>query len=268
MNILILGTAEKEQILIKLCQKSKYLDKIFTASNEPLEKIPNIEYKDFEELAEKAKLLQIDIAILVDNSLVQQGIVEILKKNLINVFCTNKKWLNLETSRLIAKQLVNHYSINTPEIIKAPVVFPLVIKTDSPNSKKIAYSMKELIKIREELAEKKVFIEEFLQGEEYSLVSLWDGKNFFHYNMSTNLTEVQEERLNLYKTKLSFMFSDEKANFISFIVSKLIWAKNDWYLLSYRTTPNINELKNIILNSKKDFLYLLNTAMYQKLNEI
>ena len=43
MNILILGTGEIEQTLIKLCQKSKLLDKIYTASNEPLDDIANID---------------------------------------------------------------------------------------------------------------------------------------------------------------------------------------------------------------------------------
>ena len=268
MNILVIGTGEKEQAIIKLCLKSKLLDKIFTASNNPLEDIPNVEYSSFEDLASKAKILQIDIAILLDTNLINEGIVDIFKKNLINLICTNKKWLNLETSRLIAKQLANHYTINTPEIIKAPVAFPIVVKTDYPESKKIAYSIQELIKIREEFAGKKVFLEEYLNGEEFSLISLWDGKNFAHFNTIENLNEVQEDRLQLYKTKLSFMLSDEKTDFIGFIISKLIWAKNDWYLLSYRMTPNINELNSILNHFSKDFLYLLNAAIYQKLNEI
>ena len=64
------------------------------------------------------------------------------------------------------------------------------------------------------------------------------------------------------------MLSDEKTDFIGFIISKLIWAKNDWYLLSYRMTPNIDELNSILNYFSKDFLYLLNAAIYQKLNEI
>ena len=44
MNILILNTGATEQKLINLCLKSKHLDHIYTASDKPLENIPNIEY--------------------------------------------------------------------------------------------------------------------------------------------------------------------------------------------------------------------------------
>ena len=59
MNILILGTGEIEQKIINLCLKSKHLDRIFTASNFPLDEIPNIEFESFEDLVVKAKKLQI-----------------------------------------------------------------------------------------------------------------------------------------------------------------------------------------------------------------
>ena len=267
MNILVIGTSEKEQILIKLCQKSKLLDKIFTASQDPLKDIPNIEYKDFIDLAHKANILQIDVAIILNQELIEQDIAEILRKYKINTICTNKKWLNLEKSTLIAKQLANHYKINTPEHILAPVAFPVIIKTDNNHSKKIAYSIQELIKIKENFINERVFLEEYLDGKEYSLISLWDGKNLAHFEMPQNLTEVQLDRLDLYKTKLSFMLSDENPNYIGFIISKLIWAKNDWYLLSYKVTPDEAELEYILNNSKKDFVYLINSVIYQKLNE-
>ena len=55
MNILIIGTGEVEKKLINLCLKSKHLDHIFTASKEPLDEIPNIEYESFEELVYKTR---------------------------------------------------------------------------------------------------------------------------------------------------------------------------------------------------------------------
>ena len=268
MNILIIDTGDAEQQLIKLCLKSKLLDNIYTASNEPLEDIPNIEYSDYDDLCKKAKDLYIDIAITVNIEHIKNNIAEIFHKNLINIICSDKKWSNLETSRLVAKQLVNHYTINTPQILKIPATFPVVIKSDSLKIKKIAHTMQELIGIKEKIAKETLFIEEYLKGEEYSLISMWDGKSLLHFDTIPNMTEVQEDRLNLYKTKLTFMFSDEKASFKGFIVSKLIWAKNDWYVLSYRMTPNVSEIKEILNYSNKDFLYILNAIIYQKLNEI
>jgi phosphoribosylamine-glycine ligase len=265
MNILILGTGTIEQKLIEISCKSKLLDHIYTASNTPLETIPNIEYLSFDDLIFKIKSLQIDLVLFSNKDFIKNGLVEILKKNLINTISVNQKWLNLETSRLAAKQLMNHYSINNPEIIKAPMFFPIVIKTNEPIKTKIVYSMQELIETKKALAGSTTFLEEYCQGEVFNLLSLWDGKNILCFDKDFSFSEVQRDRLELYKTKLNFMLSDEKADFIGFFVSRLIWSKNDWHVLEF--SMHINE--NIDLNLiDKDFLYILNSAIYQKLNEI
>ena len=265
MNILIIGTGEIEQKLISLCLKSKLLDKVLTASSEPLKNIPNIEYKDFEELAQKAKALQIDIILVAKKSFIQEGIVEFFKSRLLNIISVNQKWFNLESSRIVAKQLMNHYSINNPEIIKAPMAFPVVVRTNNSTSSQIAHSMQELIEIRETLQNKTVFLEDYLDGEILYLTSLWDGRSVIHFPTNVELTEVQEDRLDLYKTKLSFMLSDENADFTGFFTTKLIWAKNDWHVLDF--IMHIDKNANIF-NLNIDFLYLLNAVIYQKLNEI
>ena len=118
---------------------------------------------------------------------------------------------------------------------------------------------------REALAGENIFLEEYLDGEIYHILTLWDGKNLLSFDKYIDLTEVQLDRLDLYKTKLNFLLSDEKADFIGFLTSKLIWAKNDWYLLEYKTIPT---KKSAPENIKADFLYILNLAIYQKLNEI
>ena len=153
-------------------------------------------------------------------------------------------------------------------MLKVPATFPVVIKTDKPGVKKIAHTMQELIEIREEIKDDNVFIEEFLQGEEFFLISLWDGRSVIHFKPSFNMTEVQQDRLELYKTKLAFMLYDENASFKGFLVSKLLWTKNDWYVLRYKIAPNVEELNSLLVNKTKDFGYLLNSIIYQKLNEI
>ena len=125
--------------------------------------------------------------------------------------------------------------------------------------------MQELIKIKESLSNENVYLEEFLNGDLFYLLSFWDGKNLIHFDPDFNFSEVQEERLDLYKTKLNFMLSDERADFIGFFTTKLIWAKNDWYVLDYIMRFNEKSDLNLI---KSDFLYILNSAIYQKLNEI
>lgn len=265
MNILILGTSKSDINIINSCLKSKYLDRIYTASAEPLEEIPNIEYLDFQDLSQKAKALKIDLILHSNKEFIKNGFVEFCKKNLLNIISVNSKWFNLEASRTAAKQLMDYYSINNPEIIKAPLFFPVVIKTNNPHLTKIAYSMDELVNYRENLGGKDVFLEEYLSGTVYNLLSLWDGKSVLSFYNPNDFTEVQLERLELYKTKLSFMLSDESADFTGFFTTKLIWAKNDWYVLEYKMS--LDEKSDLSL-IKSDFLYLLNSAIYQKLNEI
>ena len=265
MNILILGTGFVEQSLIELCKKSKYLDRIYTASAKPLENIPNVEYKDLSELVSKAKVLQIDLILTANKDFIVNGLVDYLKKNLLNVISINKKWLNLETSRIVAKQLLDYYSINNQKIIKAPTTFPLVVKTDNSHKTIVANTMEELVKIRECLGENKVFLEEYLSGEIFYLTTLWDGKTALHFVPQNNFTEVQQDRLDLLQTKISFMLSEEKADFLGFFTTKLIWSKNDWYVLDF--IMQLND-KVDFSSIKQDFLYILNCALYQNLNEI
>lgn len=259
MNILVVGTLQKN--LLEAVFNSKLLDKVYTAVTEPLNNIPNIEFETFEELSCKAQALKIDVAITVDKELIQRGIADCLKNRKINIIAVNKKWFNLENSRLVAKQLASYYSINTPEIIKAPLAFPVILKTDQPGNTYVCTSMSDLVQKMETIEGKKSFLEEALDGEVFNLTSVWDGKSLYSFPLQ-NLTEVQEDRLELYKTKLNFMLSDEKADFLGFFTSKLIWAKNDWYLLGFRMRLD----KNAEIN--KDFLYIINAAIYQKLNEI
>ena len=265
MNILVVDTNIIEQKIIEVCSKSKYLTRLYTASPKPLCHIPNVEYNDYEDLVKKAKGLQIDLILLANKIHIQNGLVEILNKNKLNVIAVNKKWFNLEQSRLIAKKLLEYYFFNTPNIIKAPIFFPLVVKSDKPKICKIVYTMQELISVRESFSGETLFLEEYIEGKCFRFLSLWDGSSLIHFIREAELTEVQVDRLEFLKTKLNFMFADEKPDFIGFFSTKIIWFMNDWYILDF--VMHLNEKSDIEL-IKPDFLYLLNAVIYQKLSEI
>ena len=129
--------------------------------------------------------------------------------------------------------------------------------------------MDELIKKVEGLDGQKKYIEEFLEGEYFDLYCLWDGKSLACFNSPTPTNEVKEDRLYLLKTKLSFMFSDEKADFTGLFKVKLIWAKNDWYVREFiMGIDSEDDIKSSLEKTNKDFLYILDSAIYQKLNEL
>jgi len=264
MNILLIGKPHDN--IINVLKDSVFLDKLYIAGDYKSETIPNFGYKSVSELAEKAKTLQIDIAINLDKTLINNGICEDFRRNKINLISANKKWLNLETNKFAAKQLLTYYSVNTTQILKVPSVFPVSVKTEY--NEYIVNSMTELTKLAENLKEQ-YYIEEYLTGDTFNLLSIWDGENLYFFNSPENINEIKDDRLDLLKTKLKFMFSDEKANFIGFFTTHLIWAKNDWYVKSFSMGINSDiDIKSALAKTKTDFLYILNSAIYQKLNEI
>ena len=179
MNVLIIGECTEE--FCKFILGSRFLSKLYLTSNHHKSELPNIEYSSTGELLRKAKALQIDIAIITDSSFVEDGTVEYLKQHFLNVISVSQKWFNLETSRIVLKQLLNHYSINTPKIILAPNEFPLVFKTSKPICSKVVFSMDDLVKIMGEFSGEKTFLEDYLEGECYSFLTLWDGKNACYF---------------------------------------------------------------------------------------
>ena len=235
MNILIIGKPYEN--IITAIKKSRQTNRLYIAGSFRTENVPNIEFSDINELIEKAKTLEVDLAINLDQELIFQNIDYEFRRNKINIISVNKKWLNLETNVFAMKKLLNHYSINTPQIIKVPLTYPVMLKTE--DSEEIAYSMSELTERLEGMRGKSPYMEEFISGEPFDMLSLWDGKNIFYFNQPNPTTEVKNDRLDLLKTKLTFMLSDEDADFSGFFTTHLIWAKNDWYVKSF--TMGINE---------------------------
>lgn len=261
MNILIIGKPEND--LIALIKRSRYADKIYTASNTDKTDLPNIEYRNFDELVKKASILNIDIAINIDKPAISTGIAEFFEKSRINLITVNKKWLNLETSRLSAKRLLNYYKINNPKVLKVPLSFPIRIKTDSPGKDYKIMTMAELVEKMKELEGQKFYFEEYVEGSFAKLYVIWDKNNVKYFYSEKNMTEVQLDRLDLLKTKLNFMLSDEKADFMGIFSVNILWYKNDWYVTDF----NMGGAISAKYFEKFDFIYLLNSAVYQKLNE-
>ena len=263
MNVIIIGNCSEE--FVNLIKKSKLLDKLYIINNDFNKNLPSVKYRTLEELAQKLKLLQADVVIVTDKEFILTGGVEYLKANFINTISPNQKWFNLEKSRLIAKQLLTHYSISVPKTILAPKKFPLLIKSDSHLFCEIVNSMDELVEKMQTNRGEKSFLEEFLDGKKYFLLTLWDGKSAYYYINVDDLNEVQRERLSFLQTKFNFLLSDEKADFIGFFNIKLIWAQNDWQVLDFEMCFNDSLVVNYV---KEDFLYLIHLVIYQKIDDI
>ncbi len=181
---------------------------------------------------------------------------------------------------------------------------PTVIKADGLCKGKgvvIVHDEKKVGKIIEDLRKnfgknaQKILIEEFLQGEEISLISLWDGEEFLHFppardfkklNNSKNapntggmgafcpvlLTKEQQKKLDAYKKQLQNALIKEKADFVGFIYSGLIWAQKgkicDWHVLEYNVRIGDPECQAILTHLKSDFLEILYKASKGKLKTL
>ena len=264
LNILVVG----QGYCIKDIKNSKYINKIYSTSEEEAEGIITVQFNTFKQLAQICKALQVDIVLVEEEKWVLEGITSVLKQNLVNCFAVTPLWTNLKLSHNYARNLLEKYQINLPPQINLPVEFPVVVKADG--FLKIANSIQEIVSIKEEVYKqsaeisKTVFIEKYLNGEKIKVTSVFDGKNLITFpNNKINNSLLQE-----YSKKLETMLIKEKADFIGFFNSELIEENDILYNTGFDfgfTMPDLSLLKN---PTTHDILFICLLALYQKLNEI
>ena len=255
-NVLIVGNTDAKSLPMVL--KSKYLNKLYTTFE--YQNHTDIRFNTFKELAQKCKALKIDIVLVEDQKLILQGITDVLKNNFVNCIGITAKWTNLILSNKFAEEMTKKYQINVPERFLYPKEFPLMVKADGFN--KIAYSLEDVIKIRQEIFDfspeiaKSIFLEKYITGEKFTLTSLFDGKT-----LVTMPTEgLTSEIINAYNKKLSSMLKNENADFIGYINSSVILANNQLYNMGFNF--NFPQVSNT------DILFLFSSMIYQKLDEL
>jgi phosphoribosylamine-glycine ligase len=259
LNILVVADNTVEYLFY--IKNSKFLNKLFVTYKTDEDGVFSIDFNTFQGLAEKCKALQIDIVLVNDEKWILQGIGDVMKKNHINCFAPTSFWTNLELSNEFSRSLLEKYSIKLPRKITLPVEFPVIVKTDGET--KIANSIQETIQIQNTFSEaspdvaKTLFIEEFIEGEKVSLTSLFDGKNLATFNNE----QIPRELIVDYSKKLKEMLYKEGKSFIGFINSDFILRGNILYNTGF-------SFKFDMPNTKLDLLYILQLAIYQKLDEL
>ncbi len=254
LNVLI-ASENGQAKTIALIKKSKYLNKLYSTAR--IDGAVEVKFNTFKELAQKCKALKIDIVIVESEKWVLQGITDVLRTNLVNCLALTSYANNLVLSNNFARELLNKYNILTPQKLLYPSKFPVVLK--SGEICKIGNSMEEIINIRKEIAKQSeviadsIYLEEYIDGENFNLISLFDGKNLLSFTNDKLIIEYSE--------KLKEMLISENIQFIGFLTSKLIIKDRMVYNTGFSA-----DLSDINLNI--DFIYLLNSAIYQKLNEI
>lgn len=196
MKVLVIGRGGREHAIIKKLMRDQTATQIFCApGNDGMVEatLVPIEETDTQALAYFAKENQIDLTIVGPEMSLMAGVVNEFEKQGLCVFGPPKEAALIEGSKAFAKYMMSKYDIPTAAYgefteLEPAVAYlkkqsmPIVIKADGLAAGKgvvICQTEKEAIQTLEEMllhrkfdqASSKVVIEEFLVGEEFSLMA-------------------------------------------------------------------------------------------------
>lgn len=205
MNILVIGKGGREHAICQKVKESPLVDKIFAAPGNPgiadyAELVPIQESQQLE-LIQFAKENNIGLTIVGPENPLLEGLVDRFLHEGLTIFGPKQNAAWIEGSKSFAKELMEKYHIPTAKYASFTefeeakkyvqvVGAPVVIKADGLAAGKgvvIAHSELEAIQVLHDMivlkkfgsASEKVVIEEFLEGEEFSLMAFVNGKNVY-----------------------------------------------------------------------------------------
>ncbi|KAF0226267.1 MAG: phosphoribosylamine--glycine [Erysipelotrichaceae bacterium] len=198
-RILIIGSGGREHALATCFKKSPTVEKVYVAPGNPgmadVAEIIPIPTDDFNALIEFSKANQISLVFVGPEAPLSKGIVDVLSAQGIPIYGPTASAARLESSKSYAKTIMNKYGIptaqhttvyNKSEALKYLSVnpAPIVIKADGLMAGKgVTVAMKDQEAIdaiheiyHDESVVSPVVIEEYLEGEEFSLMAFVKGK--------------------------------------------------------------------------------------------
>lgn len=207
MNVLVIGGGGREHALVKTLSWSRHTKNIHAVpGNSSMIKYAavhsDIQESDIERIVELTQQEFISWAVVGPEAPLKAGVVDALEAAGVKVFGPRKLEAQLESSKSFAKNIMIKYGIPTAEyqaftnLIDASDYIkqqgaPIVIKKDGlAAGKGVAVAMTEaeaLDALKEMFAEGEnnpVVIEEFLEGEEFSLMVLVNGEYILPFNIA------------------------------------------------------------------------------------
>ena len=201
MNVLVIGRGGREHALAWKFAQSEKVEKVYVApGNEGMRDVAtpvDIDENDFDALVLFAKENNVELTFVGPEIPLMNGIVDRFKEEGLRVFGPNKAAAVIEGSKAFTKELMKKYNIPTAayetftdyeEAVQyiEKVGAPIVIKADGLAAGKgvtVAMTLEEALQAAKEMlqdvkfgeASKKVVIEEFLDGQEFSLMAFVNG---------------------------------------------------------------------------------------------
>ncbi|MFW6036057.1 MAG: phosphoribosylamine--glycine ligase [Halothermotrichaceae bacterium] len=203
MKVLVVGSGGREHVLTWKLTQSNKVDKVYTApGNAGTEKIAenvNIDIMDLEGLIRFVKNEKIDMTFVGPEAPLVTGIVDRFKKEGLKVFGPTQDAAQLEGSKVFSKRLMKDYNIPTAEyeVFTEPqkaVTYikeqgaPIVVKAEGLAAGKgviVAESVEEAVEAVESIlvnekfgqAGERIVVEEYLDGEEATVLAFVDGNS-------------------------------------------------------------------------------------------
>jgi phosphoribosylamine--glycine ligase len=202
VRILIVGSGGREHAIAWALRKSEKVEKLYCAPgnagiDEVAECVP-ISEDQFDELKKFALEQQIDLVVVGPEAPLFAGLVDVLEEAGLKAFGPRKNAAIIEGSKVFTKQLMKKYNIPTAayesfDNFEEALAYlrkqqaPIVIKADGLAAGKgvtVAATLEEAEQALREIMVDKVFgeagaqvvIEEFLSGQEMSILAFVDGE--------------------------------------------------------------------------------------------
>ena len=319
MNVLVYGSGAREHIIAKKISQSKYLSKLFLAKpNDGFKDLGQVvEFCDFDDLAKKCSEYKVDLAIIGPEDPLANGVVDVLNSYKISTIGANKHFSTLESSKIFAKKFMEKYNIPTSpfeiinskedidtkfvEFVKKYNQTKIVLKADGLCKGKGVFICEDIEVAKNKLekllagefqeASKKVLVEKYQEGEEISLICLFDGKNLLPFINSQDYKKLYDnnqgpntggmgaycpvvgddkyqDQLDQYLKKLENALICEKADFVGFIYSGLILTNEGLKVLEYNMRLGDPETQALLTSLENDFLEVLKYAQNKNLDKV
>ena len=204
MKVAVLGSGGREHALVWKLSQSERIKELFCVPGNPgiaqLAKCVPLPLHDHQNLIHWAKKEEISLTVVGPEDPLSNGIVDSFQAAGLKIYGPNQKAAQLESSKTFAKQIMQFYGVPTAKSASftelGPALryveengAPIVIKADGLAAGKgvtVASSIREAeVALRASLEKNRfgeagstVLIEEFLDGEEMTLLSFVSGPNY------------------------------------------------------------------------------------------
>ncbi|MFW6139679.1 MAG: phosphoribosylamine--glycine ligase, partial [Spirochaetota bacterium] len=203
MKFLVVGNGGREHAIASSLKKSSMVSRLFwtpgNAATGEIAENPGIASEDFESLLQFARKENIDITVVGPEVPLVNGMADLFQEHGLKVFGPKTDGAKIEGSKIFAKQLMKACNIPTAPFrefyrLEPALKYlkkaspPFVVKADGLAAGKgviIAHDMPEAQKALVDMFENKKFgdsgtrvvIDGYMEGEEATVLALYDGRN-------------------------------------------------------------------------------------------